>query len=1251
MANVNLQRTSWGYGELDSRMLGRTDLPTYKQGLVKMDNWLLAKSGAAVMRGGTEAVRCLPTTFEADLIIPLRGGESPMLGLYNSTDQTFRAIKADGTWVGTEAAPAEVSLVDSVTMTESDTDATEPYYWSPASASERTAMDAFYDTLVLYGTRSRAGCFTIKLTVGANSQSFSVEGGTFDIQKKVVATGEGAMITLTPPRTDAHIIDAAIAGNETRYIEKVVLKRTTVLPDSPIVAANVELYLDDDPTSTGGSGHDIGPWESGGTLTLSFNDEPGVLPLWAIEPNVAYDEVVVRLFRPNADVKVFKVTDTTITEGVHTETVEDLVGPVTGGKHASHGAYFEQRIIYGGGRNHRQEIVGSRSPDPQTGLRRYGNWELSDTVTTSVEETTVQLFDVASVAIIGDPAGTDGRIVLDTKDTLKNMQLVDGFGTENRTLHRVALNYTDNYGGSVGHLQLHHGEQGDTENPISGSDLAAATEVGLRVAVVQGSQLSVEIPFAMPTDATTARDNTDPYNFYTSASAAADARLLDGELNELRSMITELMEMDPAPEPGSFTIKYEIGATKSTSVTNVNADNAFQWVIDTGTTFAEVRWLQAFSGVLVVGTSAGVSLCKFLNPDDPPEIRNHSSQCCSRKPPLVTPLGILAVSADQTSVYEVIRKRDLTVYSEDRFRKDKIHAIAWQQQPIQRLWVVTEAGKIHVLTIQEENGVNGWSQITHQHSATCTGVVVTNGDDEDDTVWFLMKHGAQSYVEKYRSSPARHLRADRVFMDSAVKRKVGVQILSLETSKMDAGGEGGSNYIAFSPGATEGLEVDNKLSAIFLDDAADTRLLGSLIIRDAESTGLTDDNQVSAHFNGDLDATFITTGKITVRHTSPLTGAVTHTLDIPMAGSSLHASAYLLTNSDLVATAANGNVATFVANMRALYPNGNDIPGSANFEIEISTPDITKIAIPPTMVGVTGKKLHVTNANAGGSVDEIAKYETADSPSTTSLTTNFANGDEVWVGLQVIGDMELPAIEQSISQRAVGSWLGQPARIPWVVAGAELAHSVKIGPTYDKLVEYFADTTTLSVTSALITDASEPYSWTPSNSAEVIAWLAAVKALHPVANDATDVNMFSLSLTAGGVTESFVPNIMDVGATSITFNFVFRAGGTHLSSLIVADEIDGGAVRHVANFTVTNAGLLTMDISETGAGGAGHDLSAAFESGGTVTMTRTANAPLTTGHERRAMSQHVTTTVPTVIRKDTPSPCTMTYMVVEATVG
>ena len=1320
MANVNLQRTSWGSGELDQRMLGRTDMPTYRQGLVKMANWLPAKSGAAVMRGGMEQIKSIPTTFEADCIMPLRGGANPMLGMYNSTDQTFRVLKADGTWVGdSDAVPAEVTLFDSVTfqhlVAASSGDDVEPDIYSPvlpvSAASVTAAVDAFYDLIASYATVPNASCFKIRLAIDTPlSQDFSLAGGTVTLDRATqtspptVDTDSQALTLTMPhgaagdPRPDSAVIDRNIAGANTVYVEKVVLRAAPHTATAQ-TKDKVELHCETSATGFGATDGSLIQWEiSTGTCTILFNDDPGVLPMWAVEPNVEYDEIVVRLFRPNSDVKVYKITDTTITEDVHDETAKDLVGAVHNGKHASHGAYFEQRIIYGGGRDHRQEIVGSRSPDGTTGDQRYGKWDLFTTEITTVEGTVVDVFRVSSIHIL--PGYQGGHIQTTAVPSESNQKIDEGFGVGAPIYHkRLVLSHEENHGTTApvegvsgqapyGHFALKHGPTlvSDVNTDLESSPVNA--EGGLRVTLIYGTDSSVTIPLGRA-DGSIGRDTSDEYKLYGAAGAqeseAADL-LTAGELANIRSFIAEMVAISPTPEASAFNIKYEMGTTESEEVDNVNADHAFSYTIDTGTTFAEVRWLQSFSGVLVVGSSAGVALCKFLNPDDPPEIRWHSAQCCARKPPLMTPLGVVAVSADKTAIYEVIQKRDLTAYSEDRFRTDKIHAIAWQQQPQQRLWAVTEAGKVHVLTVQDENGVNGWSQVLHQHSGTCTGVVVTPGDDEDDTVWFLMKYGAQSYVEKYHEAKS-NLHSNRLFMDSAVKKAVGKQTIAVDhylesgtafgdpDDELGGGAQAHRGYISLAMVMTDGGAdvVDQKLSSMFSGDPAQNRYLGSIRLFDTETLTATygvggsdagadlayggsyqGEFVVALDFDGAMAADFITNGSITVTHTSPISGAVL-TFTFKLAGAAQNGGGshpYIMTMSDLTSNGDNGNLVTFVQAIRAIYPDGVSTAGSRNFSVELSlaTP---KVHIPLNMVGATGKKLYITSALAGGAVAEAAKYEIISSPATeTFVDTNFKVGDDVWVGFQVIGDMELPAIEQSISTRAEGSWLGQPARVPWVVAGAEKAHAVKIGPTYDKLVEYFADATALSFTSALITDLTEPYSWTPSNSSEAIAWLAAVKAFHGVAEDAPGANLFTVSLTAGGVTESFVPSVLNVRADNLIVHFEYRTTGD-LASLIVSDAIDGGATRHISAFQVLDTGALLLQISTAGeTGGAGdHSLSAGFESGGTVTITRTANVALATGSERRPLPGHVTTTEPVVIRKDTPSPCTMTYMVVEATAG
>ena len=289
-------------------------------------------------------------------------------------------------------------------------------------------------------------------------------------------------------------------------------------------------------------------------------------------------------------------------------------------------------------------------------------------------------------------------------------------------------------------------------------------------------------------------------------------------------------------------------------------------------------------------------------------------------------------------------------------------------------------------------------------------------------------------------------------MDSAVKRKVGYQPISMATSAIDISVNIDTvNGITLAPV----VELDNKLSALFVG-SADVRYIGHIIIKDEDGNHASQ-MQAEVDFNDasggasqdDMGATFEAGGTITVKHTAPITGTVL-SVALPFSAISDTADPYQWTETQLGGA---GNAAhDFVDAVRAIYPDGDNIAGSAHFEIEVKIED-QKIAIPDNMVNVSGKKLVVTSAAAAGNISEPTKYEIHDSPATSVIDTNFAYGQEVWVGFQVIADMELPPIERSISSRIAGSWRGQPARIPWTVAGIEKSHSVKIGPTYAKLVE------------------------------------------------------------------------------------------------------------------------------------------------------------------------------------------------------
>ena len=181
------------------------------------------------------------------------------------------------------------------------------------------------------------------------------------------------------------------------------------------------------------------------------------------------------------------------------------------------------------------------------------------------------------------------------------------------------------------------------------------------------------------------------------------------------------------------------------------------------------------------------------------------------------------------------------------------------------------------------------------------------------------------------------------------------------------------------------------------------------------------------------------------------------------------------------------------------------------------------------------------------------------------------------------------------------------------------------------------------------TDTGEPYVWTTGgfDEAEAVAWYTAVRALNTDADGAYGGNRFTQTRVSGGVPQTITAHTWALDASSISLVFPYRTANQ------IHSTIAGGATRFPAGTIVTNLGQVTLmfDVGGGSGAGAGHDLSGDFEASGTLTLTYTHPAPLVTGHERRPLPTNVPPSSPVVIRKDTPSPCTMTYMVVEATTG
>ena len=167
----------------------------------------------------------------------------------------------------------------------------------------------------------------------------------------------------------------------------------------------------------------------------------------------------------------------------------------------------------------------------------------------------------------------------------------------------------------------------------------------------------------------------------------------------------EGLTLDQIVDDASFSFVLE--------TTEVFADHGFKWTVDSGSEAAEIRWLAVYQGALIIGCDIGIAIAESLDPDGSPQIRWHSAQGVAPIQPAVTSFGVLAVSADRTSVYEVVRKRDMNLYEEDLFENDPIKEIAWQQGRQPRLFVVTEGGNLMVQTIHDPNRVLAWTPCPH----------------------------------------------------------------------------------------------------------------------------------------------------------------------------------------------------------------------------------------------------------------------------------------------------------------------------------------------------------------------------------------------------------------------------------------------------------------------------------------------------------------------------------------------------------
>ena len=94
---ANLLRTSFAYGELSPRMLGRVDLRAYySQGLRECVNWIPDKTGSMRYRGGTQHSYTLGANREYRMIPFDVNGQPAILALTTAGARVYYGPRSSG---------------------------------------------------------------------------------------------------------------------------------------------------------------------------------------------------------------------------------------------------------------------------------------------------------------------------------------------------------------------------------------------------------------------------------------------------------------------------------------------------------------------------------------------------------------------------------------------------------------------------------------------------------------------------------------------------------------------------------------------------------------------------------------------------------------------------------------------------------------------------------------------------------------------------------------------------------------------------------------------------------------------------------------------------------------------------------------------------------------------------------------------------------------------------------------------------
>lgn len=115
---------------------------------------------------------------------------------------------------------------------------------------------------------------------------------------------------------------------------------------------------------------------------------------------------------------------------------------------------------------------------------------------------------------------------------------------------------------------------------------------------------------------------------------------------------------------------------------------------------------------------------------------------------------------------------------------DRITQIAWQEEPFQTLWCVTDLGALFSLTYVREQDVSGWARHDSEDASLYTSVaVIPHPDGDRDQVWFGVRRSDNTtltdYIEFFDDDGGLYAENPMVTTDSTIRFVSGTPVTTI----------------------------------------------------------------------------------------------------------------------------------------------------------------------------------------------------------------------------------------------------------------------------------------------------------------------------------------------------------------------------------------------------------------------------------------------------------------------------------------